>query len=802
MVVRARSLDVQTVGAGGGSIAHVPTLTKALRVGPQSAGARPGPACYGHGGTEPTVTDANVVLGYLPSALLGGEMKLDIKASTTAIHNVATALGLSDLECASGIYRIVNENMIGALRNVSIEKGVDPRDFCLCSFGGAGSVHANAVAVIMGTWPAIVPPSPGLLCAYGDVSTCMRASTSASYLSSIANTNADKFIAKLRDLESSASATLEKDQVPKSMHEGFWEVDMRYKGQGLTLTMTIDQSHLEEHRRSGSRDLKWLANLFDAEHEMLFHFKFEKGHEIVNLRSVVQSNAKELQPPLAGLSHTGTDPSAACTGQQSMYMDGHSVMGKIYDRVALMFGHVVSGPAIISEMDSTTLVLSGHHALVDKFGNLVITPDTSNMVARMPLANSAGPVDVVTLDIIENALRATRCEMDSVVFRTAMSPGIREQHDQFPMICNADGKMVVGQFGSFIHGFLANYKGTVEEDDIILLSDPYSCDGAISHANDWMVLTPIYHQGMLVGWAAMFGHTTDAGGKTPCSMPNDAKTIYEEAIVIPPVKLYAKGVLNNDMLDLILHNCRKPMWNRCDLMALVASIKIANTRVVEYCDRFGQGVYCDALEMMLARNKKAMAELIRTAVPNEKLYFEDYICDDAMGKGPYKICCHMWKEDDDSRVIFDFEGTDPQSEGSVNFYLNEDMFRMFCGAYMITGESTLYLILMFYWSNVMVFPFSRFPLSSLRPPDYFQRRVLRSRRCAHSPRLAAQAPQACGTLLPYPCSRPCLRHSWWPPWPTLTRLHVRCRILRLAALHVQWPPCLYQRRQQGERMAS
>jgi 5-oxoprolinase (ATP-hydrolysing) len=571
--------------------------------------------------------------------------------------------------------------MIGALRKVSIEKGVDPRDFSLCSFGGAGSVHANAVAVIMDTWPAIVPPSPGLLCAYGDVSTCMRASTSASFLTSLISCSSDQFIGKLRALETTASATLEKDGVPPSLHEAFWEVDLRYKGQGLTLTMTITPQQLHEHR---GHDLMWLAELFDAEHELLFHFKFEKGHEIVNLRSVVQSNAKEIQPPLAMTSTTGTDCSSALTGQQSMYMDGKMVMGRIYDRSVLCFGHCVSGPAIISEMDSTTLVLSNHHALVDKFGNLIITPDNTKIAGRMPLANSTGPVDVVTLDIIENALRHTRFEMDSVVYRTAMSPGIREQHDQFPMICNANGQMVVGQFGSFIHGFLANYKGTVEDGDVILLSDPYSCDGAISHANDWMVLTPIYHERRLVGWAAMFGHTTDAGGKTPCSMPNDAKTIYEEAIVIPPVKLYAKGVLNSDMLDLILHNCRKPMWNRCDLMALVASIKVARERVEEFCDRFGQDVYCDALEMMLARNKKAMAELIRTAVPNEKLYFEDYICDDAMGLGPYKICCHMWKEDDDSRVIFDFEGTDPQSEGSVNFYLNEDMFRMFCGAYMIT----------------------------------------------------------------------------------------------------------------------
>ena len=144
-------------------------------------------------------------------------------------------------------------------------------------------------------------------------------------------------------------------------------------------------------------------------------------------------------------------------------------------------------------------------------------------------------VDPVTLDIIENALRNARFEMDAVLFRTAMSPGIREQHDEFPLIENRDGKMVVGQFGSFIHGFSAGHEGTVEEGDIFLTSDPYSCAGAISHANDWLVLMPIFRDGRLLAWTAMFGHMTDIGGKVPGSLPTDARQIYEEGIVIPPV---------------------------------------------------------------------------------------------------------------------------------------------------------------------------------------------------------------------------------------------------------------------------
>ena len=162
--VRASSLDVKTVGAGGGSIAHVPELTGALRVGPESAGAVPGPACYSKGGEAPTVTDANVVLGYLPEELLGGAFKLDREAAKKAVKTIADALGLDIYTAAAGIIDIVNENMFGALRMISVQQGYDPRDFALMGFGGAGSLHSNSVAKLMGSWPVIVPRAPGVLC--------------------------------------------------------------------------------------------------------------------------------------------------------------------------------------------------------------------------------------------------------------------------------------------------------------------------------------------------------------------------------------------------------------------------------------------------------------------------------------------------------------------------------------------------------------------------------------------------------------------------------------------------------------
>lgn len=290
-------------------------------------------------------------------------------------------------------------------------------------------------------------------------------------------------------------------------------------------------------------------------------------------------------------------------------------------------------------------------------------------------------LDPITLDIIENAMRNARTEMDAVLFRTAMSPGIREQHDAFPMIANADGKMVVGQFGSFFWGFQQGYEGDIEEGDIFLTNDPYFCNGAISHLNDWLTMMPIYIEGRIVAWSAMFGHMTDIGGKVPGSLPTDAAQIFEEGIQIPPTKIYRKGVLNEEILELILRNCRLPDWNRSDFNAIVAALRLAERRVLEMADRFGVDELATAMDEMLARNKRAMSEILKIVIPESRQYFEDYIDDDGLGMGPYKIACTMWREGE--KVIFDFEGTDPQSISSVNFLLNEEMFKMFLGSFFI-----------------------------------------------------------------------------------------------------------------------
>ena len=367
VTVRASSLDVRTVGAGGGSIARVPQLTGALRVGPESAGAMPGPACYGKGGQEPAVTDANVVLGHLPPSLIGGEMKLDVEAARAACKKVADALKISVEEGAEGIVRIVNENMFGALRLVSIEQGYDPRNFALVAFGGAGPLHANALGKLTGSWPVIIPPGPGVLCAYGDATTRARNEASKTFVRQFSETNSKEIATILKGLTKQAAESLTKEGIPAKEQTIVWEIDLRYHGQGFSVPI---QCKPEGFEKDG---LARAGKDFDAYHTRQFTFALDAEHEIVNVRAVVVGeypNVKAIR-----VAKGGSDPKAAVISSSHIFWhEGKSMKSKIYDRAKLKAGNVIQGPAIVTEFDSTTVILPDCMGTVDHVGTILITP--------------------------------------------------------------------------------------------------------------------------------------------------------------------------------------------------------------------------------------------------------------------------------------------------------------------------------------------------------------------------------------------------------------------------------------------
>ena len=362
--VRTSSLDVKTVGAGGGSIAYVPELTRALRVGPQSAGAVPGPVAYGKGGELPTVTDANVVLGYLPENLLGGTFKLDRDGAKRAVQTIADALGIDLMAAARGIIDIVNENMFGALRMISVQQGYDPRHFALMGFGGAGPLHVNAVARLMGSWPAVSPVSPGVLCALGDATTRMRTETARSFSRLASTTTAAELNAILAEMAEQTCAELRSDGVPQALIESEFEIDVRYAGQAFEVPLTITPEILARDGVEG------VLQRFDDEHRRLFTFNMETPREIVNLRAVALGQVLNL--PAAELPMGDGNPIAAKMRDHVLWMDGREQAAVIYDRAQLRQGDVIPGPAIVIEMDSTTLIETGCVARVDAVGNILI----------------------------------------------------------------------------------------------------------------------------------------------------------------------------------------------------------------------------------------------------------------------------------------------------------------------------------------------------------------------------------------------------------------------------------------------
>jgi N-methylhydantoinase A len=365
--VRAPSVDVRTVGAGGGSIAFVPELTKALRVGPESAGAVPGPACYMKGGEQPTVCDANVVLGYLPSDVqLGGKMEINRDASVAAVQSVADAMGIDLMAAAEGIIKIVNESMFGALRLVSVEQGYDPRDFALVGFGGAGPLHANALGILTDAWPVIIPPGPGVLCAYGDATTQVQDEAARTYLTMASDLSDAKLAADLSELQTRASEALLKDNIPTSEHEITYQADLRYAGQAFQITIDFTEDELKH------KGVALLTDQFDAEHEQLFTFKLDDGHEVLMIRAVAKAKAKPIAERQIG--QTGMSLEECKIIESRFYYEGDWYDANIYDRNKLNIGLEVAGPAIVGEMDSTTVILPGFVATVDAIGNLLINP--------------------------------------------------------------------------------------------------------------------------------------------------------------------------------------------------------------------------------------------------------------------------------------------------------------------------------------------------------------------------------------------------------------------------------------------
>ena len=358
-------IDIHTVGAGGGSIATV-TEQGAIRVGPESAGADPGPACYGKGGQRPTVSDANLLLGRIPPALLDGEVALDPAAAEAAIRShVAEPLGIDLIAAAEGIVDLVNANMTGALKVMSVERGLDPRDFSLAAFGGAGPVHGADLVRELQAASLLVPRFPGILCAIGLLTTDLRYDFAVTRLQRAGAFDAAATEAVFAELTDEADRCLEANGIPPERRRFRRSADMRYEKQGVELTVPCGGPITETA-------LAALVGDFHALHERLYTFSDPaQPVEIVNQRvEAAGLTDKFALPELPAAPSEQPEPAGerlACLGGDTLRP------APTYRREALLAGHRVEGPAIVDQLDSTTVLLPGQTARADRYGNLLIS---------------------------------------------------------------------------------------------------------------------------------------------------------------------------------------------------------------------------------------------------------------------------------------------------------------------------------------------------------------------------------------------------------------------------------------------
>ncbi len=361
--VRIPSIDISTIGAGGGSIAWVDS-GGILKVGPQSAGAEPGPACYARGGTEAAITDARVVLGHLNNKeLLNGQLPIDASLSRKAVEKLAEKIGMTTEETARGIITVGNSNIVKEIKNVTVEKGYNPSDFALVAFGGAGPLHAAELMEELSMETAIIPKAPGLLAAYGLLTEDMRRDFVQTNVLELDHIPFSAVTDVYRRLESEADAWFKREQIPEEHRRLEYYLDMRYKGQNYEITVPFDKT---------VSDMDALKQRFTETYLRLYSYSSADEIQIVNFG--LSALGLIAKPRIAREDFVGEDPSAAVIGSRQVLMeDGSLETYTLYDREKLRCGNRIPGPAIIEQMDSTTILLKNHQAVVDEYFNMIIT---------------------------------------------------------------------------------------------------------------------------------------------------------------------------------------------------------------------------------------------------------------------------------------------------------------------------------------------------------------------------------------------------------------------------------------------
>ena len=629
-------VDIDTIGAGGGSIAHVDD-GGIYRVGPQSAGADPGPACYGRGGAEPTSTDAQVVLGRLRTdrGLVGGRMTLHAELARDALEGLAATLAMPLEETALGALQIQKFSMVQAIELNSVRRGYDPRDFTLVAAGGAGPLFACDIAVELEIPRVLVPPHPGILSATGLLATDMQHEFVATERQPLSTLDRAHLGARFEALTTQALARLEADGVPERDRLVRRLADCRYAGQGYEVRFdapagAIDDAWIEE-----------LAERFHRAHDAEYGHRFDAPVEIINIRAVAIGRIPDLDwPEIEG---GGSDGRAAPLLSQPVVFEvegkGETHETPFYDRATLRAGDRIAGPAIVEQYDTTVVIPPRCEAAIDARGNIVI--DCAGAAAQHG-HDLAAPI---MQRVIGGAFTAIAQEMAGVLYRMSYSSIIRESEDLGAGIFDRDGLMLaesestpmfMGAMPRIVQNVIKLLDGDIHEGDIIFHNDPYH--GA-THSPDCAIVMPIYHRDELVGFAGASAHLLDIGGSHP-GLNIDAVDIYAEGNIYRAVKLAEKGVRQEGLWRHILENMRTPTPNEGDVQAMIAACELAKRRYLDLVERYGLGAVEDAGRHWMDYSEQMLRREIAKIPDGEYETAVGYLDDDGVNRGrklPVKV---------------------------------------------------------------------------------------------------------------------------------------------------------------------
>jgi 5-oxoprolinase (ATP-hydrolysing) len=590
-------VDIDTIGAGGGSIAYVDE-GGVFRVGPQSAGADPGPACYGRGGSDPTSTDAQVFLGRLrpERGLVGGGLALQRDLAQGVIEELAQRVGMGPEEAALGALQIQKFGMTQNIEVNSVRRGYDPRDFTLVAAGGAGPLFAAEVALELEIPRVLVPPHPGIVAAMGLLATDLQHEFVGTDRQAVATLDADRLTAKYDELAAQAVAQLDRDAVPADRRLIRRLADCRYAGQGYEVRFDVPAGN--PSRAGWSEEL---VEAFHRAHEGEYGHRFDGAPvEIINIRIVGIGRIDELEWPEAAAG-TGDVADVLIETRDVVFdVDGETTTcpTPFYEREGLRAGDRLEGPAIIEQYDTTTIVPPGFTVDVDRLGNLVIDV-TPRIAARAAKGGDAGLAQPILMRVVGGAFNAIAKEMAGVLYRMSYSSIIRESEDLGAGLFDAQGNniaesdstpMFMGAMPKIVKGVISLLGDDIHEGDIILHNDPYL--GA-THSPDVAIVMPVFHAGELIGFTGASAHLLDIGGAYP-GLAIDLVDNWSEGNIYRAVKLADKGVWQESLFRHILENTRTPTPNRGDMEAMIAACELAKRRFEELVRRYSPEVVTTA----------------------------------------------------------------------------------------------------------------------------------------------------------------------------------------------------------------